>query len=280
MALARLAKYRDKPPEESPPLLKRHYQADRTVRERRFDLGWAASISKDEWRLYKRAIKALRSAGVDFMLGGGFAQAAFTGRWRNTKDIDFYIHPRDRAAAVDALEQAEFEDYYSKLPYDRKWIHRNIQDEVIVDIIWAMANQRAQVDELWFSRSGLATLRDERLKVVPLEEFLWCKIYIVQRDRCDWVDIFNLLCFHASELDWTHLIQRLEDDLPLLQGLLTLYNWICPDQTSAIPAAVLKRLHIGPPLGNGKRTWRERIRLLDSRDWFAPLKAKGERLEI
>src|SRR5690242_16299639 len=51
---------------------------------------WADAVSEQEWAVYSRAMETLRAAGVDFMLGGGFALAAFTGRWRDTKDIDFY----------------------------------------------------------------------------------------------------------------------------------------------------------------------------------------------
>jgi hypothetical protein len=101
------------------------------------------------------------------MLGGGFALASFTGRWRDTKDIDFYIHPRDRDRVIEALSQAGFEDYYPKLPYDRKWIYRSVQSDVIVDIIWSMANQRAQVDDLWFQRAGALDLRAQHLLVIP-----------------------------------------------------------------------------------------------------------------
>src|SRR5256885_2248369 len=105
---------------------------------------WAEAISKDEWQIYHAAIQALRKAGIPFLLGGGFALATFTGRWRDTKDIDFYIRPQDRPKAVAALAKAGFEDYFHRLPYDRKWIYRSVRSDIIVDIIWAMANQRAR----------------------------------------------------------------------------------------------------------------------------------------
>src|SRR5262245_35937441 len=59
---------------------------------------WADSIPKTEWRTYKRAIQAVREAHIPFLLGGGFALATFTGRWRDTKDIDFYVKPSARSA--------------------------------------------------------------------------------------------------------------------------------------------------------------------------------------
>src|SRR5678816_2294559 len=61
---------------------------------------WSEALSEDQWTIYSKAIDAVRSSSVPFMLGGGFALASFTGRWRDTKDIDFYIHPQDRERAA------------------------------------------------------------------------------------------------------------------------------------------------------------------------------------
>src|SRR5437868_3063759 len=132
---------------------------------------WADAISESDWAIYRAAIRAIRQAKVPFLLGGGFALATFTGRWRDTKDIDFYIRREDRETVIAALTRAGFADYYRQRAYDRKWIHRTVKSGVIVDIIWAMANQRTRVDEIWFERAGSVTIREETLRVVPLEEF-------------------------------------------------------------------------------------------------------------
>src|SRR3954468_19869974 len=167
---------------------------------------WAEAVSAEDWEIYSHAIKILRDAGVSFMLGGGFALATFTGRWRDTKDIDFYIHPRDRMRAAAAVARAGFKDYFETKQYDRKWIYRSTRNGLIVDLIWAMANQRAQVDDLWFERATSIQIRGEDLKVLPMEEFMWCKLYIMQRDHCDWTDVFNLLYAIGPRLDWAHVI--------------------------------------------------------------------------
>src|SRR5262249_36390847 len=102
---------------------------------------WADAISGSEWKLYRAAIRALRNERIEFLVGGGFARAGFTGHWRDTKDIDFYVRPEDRGRAQRALTKARFADYFQKLPYDRAWIYRSYKKNVIVDVIWAMANQ-------------------------------------------------------------------------------------------------------------------------------------------
>ena len=100
----------------------------------------------------------------DFCWGdGGFALAAYTGRWRNTKDIDFYILPEDREATIKALSSRDFVDYYNQRPYDPGWIYRGVRDDVIVDIIWSMANRRSRVDEQWFERSRRVKIRGRKV---------------------------------------------------------------------------------------------------------------------
>jgi hypothetical protein len=240
---------------------------------------WVDAVTDDQWATYRDAIQALKAAGVRFLLGGGFALATYIGRWRNTKDIDFYIMEPDRDKAVAALTNAGFEDYFSKLPYDRKWIHRNTRDGVIVDIIWAMANQRARTDEQWFERAPAATVRGEALKIVPMEEFLWCKLYIMQRDHCDWTDVFNLVYAVGQHLDWDHLLERVDEDRPLLKGLLTVYGWLCPDQARELPQWLREDLELTEP-GLPAERKRDHIRLLDSRGWFAALLPKNRPLEI
>jgi len=238
-----------------------------------------AVLDLPEWSSYLRAISALEAANLQFMLGGGFAQGIFTGRWRNTKDIDFYIVPESRERAVKALEASGFADYYPTLAYDRRWIHRSIKNEVIVDIIWAMANQRAQVEPLWFERAGVVDIHGHQVRVLPIEEFAWCKLYILQRDRCDWIDVLNLIYENADRIDWEHLIQRLGPDTGLLGAILDVYGWLHPGKSHGVPPRVRRLLQSSR--SKPKRVdWRERARLLDSRAWFSPLRPKGERLEV
>jgi hypothetical protein len=241
---------------------------------------WADAISVTEWKIYSAAIAALRNEQINFLLGGGFARAAFTGHWRDTKDIDFYVHPADRGRAEHALRKAGFADYFEKHSYDRAWICRSYKKNVIVDVIWAMANQRAQVDEVWFQHAPQFTIRGERLFLVPPEELLWCKLYIIQRDRCDWTDIFNLIHEHGPRMDWKHLIRRVEDDAPLLQGLLDVYGWLCPKEVKELPASLWPRLAAVQKAMRSRAPSHDRIRLLDSRTWFGARIVKNQKLEI
>ncbi|HMC27839.1 MAG TPA: nucleotidyltransferase family protein, partial [Verrucomicrobiae bacterium] len=129
------------------------------------EIAWIDVIPSDQWPLYKQAIQAVRRAGVRFLVGGGFGLAAYTGRWRNTKDMDLYVLPSDRERTIQALTDAGFGDYYDTLPYDRGWIYRSTRDGIIIDIIWSMANRRAEVDAVWFQNARSLLVRDEMIEL-------------------------------------------------------------------------------------------------------------------
>jgi hypothetical protein len=80
---------------------------------------WTELIGAREWEVYQSVLAALRGASHRFMLGGAFGLAFYTGRWRDTKDIDLFVPAQDRERAIQILRGLGFEDYYETLPYDR-----------------------------------------------------------------------------------------------------------------------------------------------------------------
>lgn len=234
---------------------------------------WGELIPDEEWEVYRRAIRAWHGRGIPVVLGGAFALASYTGRWRNTKDIDLYVVPSRREEAVALLGDLGFSDYYDVLPYDRRWIYRAHQEDVIVDVIFSFANQVADVDERWTTAGPRMLLRGEEVSVIPAEELVWAKLYIVQRERCDWPDVLNVIYASGSSFDWRHLIDRLGPDLPLLSGVLSTYSWLCPGEANALPRWLWKAVGLRTP-AKGPAVERGRVRLLDSRPWFGEKEGK------
>jgi len=237
-------------------------------------------IPDEQWVVYRDAIAAARRTGLPFMLGGGFALAAYTGRWRNTKDIDFYVLPGQRQKFIDAINEAGFVDYYNQLGYDRGWIYRGFRDGTIVDLIWSMANRRAEAQPSWFEHGTDLEVRGEPLKVIAPEELLWCKIYVMQRDHSDWPDVLNLLYAAGARLDWDRVLANVKEDLPVVRALLTLFGWLCPSRASELPVSLKRRLNLAPTTKVPLQEEERRIRLLDSRNWFAGRLPHDKVLEI
>jgi predicted nucleotidyltransferase len=242
---------------------------------------WACIISDEQWNVYRDAIRITRQKGAPFLIGGAFALAGYTGRCRNTKDLDLFVLPSDKDKVVDALTKIGFEDYFPTLAYDRGWIYRATRGGVIVDVIWQTPNRRTQVDVEWLHRARELVLRNERLKIVPAEELLAIKLYVLQRDRCDWPDLINLLYCTCHELDWEHIFGRMGPEMPLLISLLNLFNWVAPRQALCLPDFVREKVHLPKPSEEDLSLDPQfRVNLLDSRPWFAAFQPKDKAMEL
>lgn len=238
---------------------------------------WSELVPVEQWDSYLKAIRVARSTGARFMLGGAFGLARYTDRLRNTKDLDFFVLPSDKNKVVDALTKAGFEDYFGVLPYDRGWIYRAVENETIVDTIWQTPNRRTVVDEAWFERARTVNIRGEKLLVIPAEELLCIKLYVMQRDRCDWPDLLNLLYGAGAELDWRHVVQRMKDDLPLLQGLLHVFNWLSPGKALQFPAWLREDFCLRTPSEHAlAASEKSHVELLDTRPWFAAFQPEDQ----
>jgi hypothetical protein len=233
------------------------------------EIDWASLIAPEHWRMYQCVLDRAKHENVPFALGGGLAVSVYTGKGRYTKDLDLYILPEHRELAIEMVARCGLKDYHETKPYDRNWIHRAHNEEVIVDCIWAMANKRAAVDTEWLDRGPMIRMFDHQFRVIPPEELIWSKLYVLQRDRCDWPDILNLICATGPTLDWNHLIRRVAEDLPLVKGLVSVFSWISPERAAQLPAWVWSKLELTPPKSADDPAGRpRRPDLLDSRPWF------------
>lgn len=243
-----------------------------TLRRMSPEVAWADEIPDEQWQVYERVIEAGQRDGLRFLLGGAFALATYTGHWRNTKDLDLYILPEERGPAIRLLSSLGLRDYYDELPYQRHWIYRAVEEHALVDAIWQMPNDRAAVDESWFRHATHVRLRGQEVAVLPAEELIWAKIYVLQRDRCDWPDIFTVLDRVGPDLDWERLLGRLADDAPLLAGVLSVFRWLCPGVSQMLPHGIWERLRLAPPPRSpAPPEDPRRIDLLDTRAWFGPM---------
>jgi len=231
---------------------------------------WPERFPAEQWTLYKRVMNEARERGIKFAIGGALASTTYSGQWRNTKDIDLYIKSSDREKMVEVLSAAGLADYYDQKPYDRDWIYRSCRDDLIVDVMWAMANQRAQVDDVWLQGPEVE-VEGEHFRLLPPEETLWSKLYVLQRDRCDWPDALSLLSAVGAEINWQHLLDRLGPDASLLSALLTVFEWIYPEGAHQLPIGLrdqVAQARLDAPDASGASM--DRARLLDSRQWFPP----------
>jgi len=236
----------------------------------RLSTEWSRGIPQSEWEAYRPILDDALRLQIPFALGGAFAVAAYTGSWRNTKDLDLYVMPQQPERMIAVLSRHGFADYFNIRPYDRWWIYRGFKQGMIVDVIWATANHRTEVKESWISGPEVE-VRGRSLRVLPVEILVQDKLYILQRERCDWPDVLNLIYSRGDGIDWEGLLREMKDDQPLLAGVLAVFAWIAPGRAQDLPAWLWRRLGLEAPARSaGPGILASRVNLMDRRPWFGP----------
>jgi hypothetical protein len=169
---------------------------------------------------------------VPFLVGGAYALSRYTGIFRDTKDLDVFVRPRDAKAALDCLTAA---GYQTALTFPH-WLGKAFAGEHTIDIIFSSGNGFAQVDDGWFDHAVEDSVLGVPARLCPAEEMLWSKAFIMERERYDGADIAHLLRARAGGLDWQRLIQRFEPHWRVLLSHLVLFGSVYPSERGRIPA--------------------------------------------
>ena len=229
----------------------------------------SAADSAERLELFSRICQRARKRRVPFLVGAGYAAAAYTGQPRAARDLDLYVMRGDRERMIDILDQEGMEDLFPRKPYDRGWIYRGVLGDSIVDVIWSFANYRTEVGPDWIERGPEVVFAGERVKLIPPEELIWTKLYVLQRDRTDWPDVLNLVHAVGPSLDWSHIGDELESDIALLRAIMAVFVWISPGRAQQIPSCAWDILDLSPPPSGEQpdTNWRH-VQLIDSRPWY------------
>lgn len=198
----------------------------------------ATGPDEESRRFYRRMIDVLGEADVPFLVGGSFALACYTGIERHSKDFDIFVRPEERDRAHVALAGAGC----SIIDFSPHWLSKAQAGEDFIDIIVSSGNGIAQVDEAWFERAADGEALGRPVRLVPAEELLWSKAFILERERFDGADIAHLVHDYGDRLDWRHLLDRFGAHWRVLYVHLVLYGFIYPSRRGRVPAWVMEEL--------------------------------------
>jgi putative nucleotidyltransferase-like protein len=197
-------------------------------------------LAPETIEFYREAMWALEQAGVPFLVGGAYAFARYTGVVRYTKDFDVFVRPADFERALEAFARKGWTTERS-FPH---WLGKTYRGEDFVDVIFSSGNGVARVDEVWFEKAVPGKVLDHPVLLVPAEEMIWSKSFIMERERFDGADVAHVLRCCAPELDWERLLRRFEADggWRVLFAHLVLFGYIYPGDAGRIPRWVFDRL--------------------------------------
>lgn len=195
-------------------------------------------IPESEREVYKRALRALNSAGVPYVVAGMYAIFEHTGIYRQSKDLDVFVEPVHVVDAMQALRRAGFRACLSQ----GHWLAKAYDGEHFVDVIFGMGNGLVLIDQDWYRFSRPAILAATPVRIAPPEELLWHRLFISERHRHDMADIAHLLLTVGSSLNWKRLLEKTGEHWPLLLAQLVTFSYVYPESSGAVPRWVMEDL--------------------------------------
>jgi hypothetical protein len=187
---------------------------------------------------YQRALQQMLDAHVPFLVGGAYSLERHTGIVRHTKDFDIFVRPKHVHRALKVLGRA---GYQTDLPFPH-WIGKAFHGEYFIDVIFNSGNGLCPVDDEWFEHALDNVVLDVPVQICPVEETIWQKAFILERDRCDSADVAHLLRFCAARLDWERLLRRFGPHWRVLYAHLILFGFIYPVEHKLIPRRVMDEM--------------------------------------
>src|SRR5690606_15281576 len=78
--------------------------------------------------------------------------------------------------------------------------------------------------------------------ICPVEETIWSKAYIMERERFDGADVAHLILARGETMDWQRLLTRFGEHWRLLLAHLVMFEFIYPDDANRIPRWLMEIL--------------------------------------
>jgi hypothetical protein len=189
-------------------------------------------------RFYREVLQVLGDSGIPFLIGGAFALAHYSAVERTTKDIDVFVRPGD---CPRVLEEFSRRGYGAELTFPH-WLGKVFCGEDLLDVIFSSGNGICTVDDRWLAHSSPGAILGVPVRIIPAEEMIWSKAYVMERDRFDGADILHLLRARGPHLDWDRLRERFAGHGEVLLAHLVLFHFVYPSERQKIPPAVMEGL--------------------------------------
>ncbi len=189
----------------------------------------------EEAQAFARALNTLNATGIPYVVGGAFAKHAYTGIWRDTKDLDVFLKPDDLKTALDALAEAGYE---TSIEFEH-WLAKAHQEPYVVDLIFGTGHGQLHVDDAWFEHARPGNIAGVDTRLIPLEELIVSKAYIAERYRFDGADIIHLILATKGKIDWERVLERLGPNRELLLWYLVLFDFVYPGHAKYLPQELM-----------------------------------------
>lgn len=149
----------------------------------------------------KRAVGALREAGVPFLLGGGLACWARGGP-ATEHDLDLMVREEDAERALEALVGAGMRP---ERPVE-DWLLKAHDGDVLIDVIYRPAS--GTVNDEMFARADELEVEALRMRVMALEDVLATKLLALDDHHLDYESLVEIARSLREQVDWDEVRAR------------------------------------------------------------------------
>lgn len=187
---------------------------------------------------YRNVLEILNRNSLPYLVGGAYAFNYHTGLNRYTRDFDIFIAQAD----YDRISKVLIEvGYNTELTYPH-WLAKVHFNGDFIDLIFSSGNGIAEVDKVWFDYAVPAEILGIETKICPVEETIWSKAFIMERERFDGADVAHLILTCGQKMDWPRLASRFTPHWRLLLCHLVLFGFIYPTHRDLVPTQVMDEL--------------------------------------
>jgi len=189
-------------------------------------------------QFYREVLSALTGCDIPFLIGGAFAFCRHAGIDLRTKDLDLMIEQRTWPALARALRARGI---YATLKFPH-WLGKALSPDGQVDVIFNSGAGVSPVDSSWFEHGVRATVLGHRVQLCGVEELIWSKAFVMERERFDGADVLHLIRARSDVMDWERLRHHFRGHEPVLLAHLILFRYVYPSERHRIPAWLLRDL--------------------------------------
>jgi hypothetical protein len=210
-----------------------------TSKNTKSTLSYCTCGTDNEKKFYSDVLSTLINRDIPFLLGGTQAYEVYTGVIRATKDLDIFVKQEDCDHIMSVMRQ---EGFTTELTFPH-WLGKIYKEDYFVDVIFSSGNGVARLDDLWFEHSVPSVAFGLNVRIIPAEEMIWSKAFIMEKERFDGGDINHLIKSVGQKLDWKRIMDRFGSHWRVLYSHLVMFGFVYPEEHSeCIPAWIIDQL--------------------------------------
>jgi hypothetical protein len=197
------------------------------------------NFEPEEARFFSRGLRALNDAAIPYLVAGAFAKHAYTGVWRNTKDLDIFLKPEELKRALDTLAGLGLR---TSIEFHH-WLAKAHQEPYVIDLIFGSGHGQLRIDDSWFENSRPGRIAGAPTRLIPIEELVVSKMYVSERYRADTADVLHLIHGAQGQINWQRILDLLGDSRDLLLPYLLLFAYVYPGHADYLPVELVDQLY-------------------------------------